>query len=140
MTATQLHAGLDRALRFRNKAEARAEKTKMSFWGLFQLGLSTAVFLLAAMVAKYWALAPNLGKLVLTLALYTLGNLIMLRLIREFGMAVSLSLSAVIQLVAVNAIALVFFGERVGALQMAGIALAIVAVTLVTLGPYLQGR
>ena len=64
----------------------------------------------------------------------------MLRLIREFGMAVSLSLSAVIQLVAVNAIALAFFGERVNTLQAAGIALAIIAVALVTLGPYLQGR
>jgi multidrug transporter EmrE-like cation transporter len=112
----------------------------MSFWGLFQLGLSTAVFLIAATVAKYWALAPNFGKLTLTLALYTLGNLIMLRLIREFGMGVSLSLSAVIQLVAVNAIALVFFGERLNAMQAAGLVLAVVAVALVTLGPYLQGR
>lgn len=112
----------------------------MNFWGLFQLGLSTAVFLLAATVAKYWALAPGFGKLALTLALYTLGNLIMLRLIREFGMGVSLSLSAVIQLVAVNAIALAFFGERLNALQAVGLVLAIVAVALVTLGPYLQSR
>lgn len=112
----------------------------MSFWGLFQLGLSTVVFLLAATVAKYWALAPTLGKLALTLALYTLGNLIMLRLIRDFGMGISLSLSAVIQLVAVNAIALAFFGERLNSVQAIGLALAIVAVALVTLGPYLQGR
>jgi multidrug transporter EmrE-like cation transporter len=112
----------------------------MNFWGLFQLGLSTGVFLLAATVAKYWALAPTLGKLLLTLALYSLGNLIMLRLIRELGMGVSLSLSAVIQLVAVNAIALAFFGERLNSLQAIGLALAIVAVALVTLGPYLQGR
>ncbi|MHA6644254.1 hypothetical protein [Mesorhizobium sp. A623] len=112
----------------------------MSFWGLFQLGLSTGVFLLAATVAKYWGLAPTLGKLLLTLALYSLGNLIMLRLIREFGMGVSLSLSAVIQLVAVNAIALAFFGERLNSLQAIGLALAIVAVGLITLGPYLQGR
>ncbi len=41
----------------------------------------------------------------------------MLRLVREFGMSVSFSLSAVIQLVAVNVVALVFFGERVKALQ-----------------------
>lgn len=112
----------------------------MSFSGLFQLGLSTAVFLLAATVAKYWAMAPTFGKLALTLALYTLGNLIMLRLIRDFGMSVSLSLSSVIQLVAVNAIALAFFGERLNSLQALGLALAIVAVALVTLGPYLQGR
>src|SRR5690606_23527234 len=74
----------------------------MSFWGLVQLGVSTAIFLLAATAAKQWGLAPSLGKLVWTLALYTLGNLVMLRLIREFGMSISLSLSAVIQLVAVT--------------------------------------
>ena len=112
----------------------------MSFWGLMQLGLSTVVFLLAATVAKYWAMAPTFGKLALTLVLYSLGNLIMLRLIRDFGMGISLSLSAVIQLVAVNAIALAFFGERLNSLQALGLVLAIVAVALVTLGPYLQGR
>lgn len=112
----------------------------MSLWGLVQLGLSTGVFLLAATVAKYWALAPSLGKLLLTLALYTLGNLIMLRLIREFGLGVSLSLSAVIQLVAVNAIALAYFGERLNTLQTIGLSFAVVSVALVTLGPYLQGR
>jgi glucose uptake protein GlcU len=104
------------------------------------LGLSTAIFLLAATVAKYWGLAPSLGKLLLTLALYSLGNLIMLKLIREFGMSISFSLSAVIQLVAVNVVALAFFSERVTSLQAAGIVLAVAAVALITLGPYLQGR
>lgn len=112
----------------------------MSFWGLAQLVISTVIFLLAAIAAKQWGLSPSLGKILLTLALYTAGNLMMLRLVREFGMSVSFSLSAVIQLVAVNAVALVFFGERVNALQATGIVLAIGAVALITLGPYLQGR
>ena len=112
----------------------------MSLSGLLQLGLSTVIFLLAAMSAKSWALAPSLGKIVLTLALYSLGNLIMLRLIREFGMSVSFSLSAVIQLVAVNAVALAFYGEKVSGLQALGIALAIVSVALITLGPQIAGR
>ena len=112
----------------------------MSFSGLFQLGLSTVIFLFAAAVAKSWALAPGIGKIVLALALYSLGNLIMLRLIREFGMSVSFSLSAVIQLVAVNAVALAFFGERVSGLQALGIALAVVSVALITLGPAISGR
>ncbi|WP_448116969.1 hypothetical protein [Mesorhizobium amorphae] len=105
-----------------------------------QLGVSTVIFLLAATAAKHWALAPSFGKIAITLALYTLGNLIMLKLIRDFGMSISLSLSAVIQLVAVNAVALAFFGERLTVIQGVGVALAIVAVALVTLGPYLQGR
>lgn len=112
----------------------------MSPSGLLQLGLSTVIFLLAATAAKNWALAPNVGKIMLTLALYSLGNLIMLRLIREFGMSVSFSLSAVIQLVAVNAVALAFFGEKVSAIQATGIGLAVVSVALITLGPQLGGR
>ena len=108
----------------------------LSFSGLLQLGFSTVIFLLAATAAKQWGLAPSLGKILLTLALYSLGNLIMLRLIREFGMSVSFSLSAVIQLVAVNAIALAWFGERLSIMQGSGIVLAIFAVGLITLGPY----
>ncbi|MBZ9736357.1 hypothetical protein LB515_23875 [Mesorhizobium sp. CA15] len=110
----------------------------MSFWGLAQLGISTVIFLLAATAAKQWGMAPSLAKLLLTLALYSAGNLIMLRLVREFGMSVSFSLSAVIQLVAVNVVALAFFGERLNALQAIGMVLAIAAVALITLGPYMQ--
>ncbi|MBZ9863219.1 hypothetical protein [Mesorhizobium sp. CA12] len=110
----------------------------MSFWGLAQLGISTVIFLLAATAAKQWGMAPSLAKLLLTLALYSAGNLIMLRLVREFGMSVSFSLSAVIQLVAVNVVAIAFFGERLNALQAIGMVLAIAAVALITLGPYIQ--
>ncbi len=110
----------------------------MSFWGLAQLGISTVMFLLAAMAAKQWGMAPSLARLLLTLALYTAGNLIMLRLVREFGMSVSFSLSAVIQLVSVNVVALAFFGERLNSLQATGVVLAIAAVALITLGPYMQ--
>jgi hypothetical protein len=107
----------------------------LSLFGLFQLGISTVIFLLAAAAAKWWGLSPTIGKLVLTLVLYSAGNLIMLRLVREFGMASAFSLSAVIQLVAVNVIALAWFGERLSLMQGSGIVLAIVAVGLITLGP-----
>ena len=50
----------------------------MSLFGFLQLALSTVIFLLAATMAKSWALAPGIGKLVLTLLLYSAGNLIML--------------------------------------------------------------
>lgn len=133
---------LDVPTRLRNKARTTGINIEgmVSFSGLLQLGLSTVIFLLAAAAAKQWGMAPSLGKIVLTLALYSLGNLIMLRLIREFGMSVSFSLSAVIQLVSVNLVALIFFGERINTLQAAGIVLAIAAVALITLGPYVQGR
>ena len=112
----------------------------MSMLGALQLGFATVVFLLAATVAKQWALAPGLGKIVLALALYSLGNLIMLRLVRDFGMAIAFSLSAVIQLVAVNLIALAYFGERLGMVQGAGVVLAVAAVAMITLGPAADGR
>ena len=96
------------------------------------------IFLLAATSAKSWALAPNLPKIALTLALYTLGNLIMLRLIRTLGMSTAFSISAVVQLLAVNIIAIAVFGERLGWIEGVGVALAIVAVMLITLGPALS--
>lgn len=107
----------------------------MSLFGAVQLGISTVIFLLAATAAKWWALSPGIGKLLLTLLLYSAGNLIMLRLVREFGMASAFSLSAVIQLVAVNVIALAWFGERLSFVQSTGIVLAIVAVGLITINP-----
>jgi multidrug transporter EmrE-like cation transporter len=107
----------------------------LSLFGFIQLGIATAIFLLAAVVAKSWALTPSLGKLLLTLLLYSAGNLIMLRLVREFGMSSAFSLSAVLQLVAVNVIALAWFGERLSFTQSSGVVLAIVAVGLITLGP-----
>ena len=112
----------------------------MSIWGALQLAFATVIFLMAATVAKQWALAPGLGKIVLALALYSLGNLIMLRLVRDFGMATAFSLSAVIQLVAVNLIALAYFGERLGMVQGAGVVLAVAAVAMITLGPAADGR
>lgn len=112
----------------------------MSLSGFLLLSLSTVIYLLAATVAKQWALAPGIGKIVLALSLYSLGNLIMLRLVRDFGMSTAFSLSAVIQLVAVNVIALAYFGERLGLVQGAGVVLAVVSVVMITLGPAAGGR
>ncbi len=110
----------------------------MSLFGFLQLAVSTVIFMGAAFVAKSWALSPSLGKLLLTLALYSAGNMIMMRLVRDYGMASAFSLSAVIHLVAVNVIALAWFGEKLSAVQTGGIALAIVAVGMITLGPLLE--
>jgi glucose uptake protein GlcU len=112
----------------------------MNLWGMIWLGIATVIFLLAATVAKHWAVAPHVGKVVLALALYSAGNLIMLKLVRDFGMASAFSLSAIIQLVAVNLIALIYFGERLGMVQGAGVLLAVVAVAMIMLGPAASGR
>ena len=109
----------------------------MSLSALLQLAASTAIYVLAAGSAKSWALAPSLAKIALTLALYSVGNLIMLRLVRTFGMSAAFSLTAVIQLVAINAVAILVFGEKLGRIEGIGVALAIVSVTLIMLGPAL---
>lgn len=111
----------------------------MSASALSQLLASTVVYVLAAAAAKQWAIAPGTWKLVLTLALYTLGNLIIMRLIRGVGMSMAFSLSAVVQLAAVNLLAFAVFGEKVNVVQGGGIVLAVVAVALITLGPYVAG-
>ncbi|WP_158813339.1 hypothetical protein [Methylocapsa sp. S129] len=110
----------------------------MSLSALLQLAASTAIYVLAAGSAKSWALAPSLAKIALTLALYSVGNLIMLRLVRTFGMSAAFSLTAVIQLVAINAVAILVFGEKLGRIEGIGVALAIVSVTLIMLGPALS--
>lgn len=107
----------------------------MTISGMLQLAASTLVFLLAAVGAKHWAISPTFPKLAITLILYTIGNLIMLRLVREFGMASAFTLSALLQLVAINAIAIAYFGEKLPTTQLAGIMLAIIAVGLITFAP-----
>lgn len=102
------------------------------------LALATAIFIGAATCAKGWALGPSVPKAVSTLLLYTAGNLIMLVLIRQVGMATAFSLSAVLQLIAVNLVAVLAFGERLGAWEGLGVLLAIAAVALITLGPRLS--
>ncbi len=81
------------------------------------------------------ALSPSAWRLSLTLALYTAGNLLMLRLIREVGMATAFSVSAVLQLIAVNAVAIILYGEKIGAVEGIGLAFAVVAVALITFVP-----
>ncbi|MCO4319234.1 hypothetical protein M8997_018775 [Phyllobacterium sp. 21LDTY02-6] len=107
----------------------------MTLVGSVLLAASTFVFLLAASFAKSWAVAPGNWKLVATLILYSVGNLVMLRLVREFGMSIAFSLSAVIQLIAINIIAVGFYGERLSLLQISGVVLAIIAVLLITFAP-----
>jgi multidrug transporter EmrE-like cation transporter len=70
--------------------------------------------------------------------LYTLGNVIVLRLVRAFGMSTAFSLTTVLQLVAINAMAILWFGEKLGPIEGIGVALAIVSVALITLGPLLS--
>jgi multidrug transporter EmrE-like cation transporter len=110
----------------------------MSPLNVFQFVAATAIFMIAAVSAKSWALSPNLAKTIITLVLYTLGNILMMRLVRSVGMSTAFSLSAVLQLIAINIIAILAFGEKLGWAQGLGVALGVVSVALITLGPALS--
>jgi glucose uptake protein GlcU len=112
----------------------------MSPSALAQLAVATTIFSVGAISAKSWAVSPSIVKIVLTLALYTLGNLIMMRLVRTVGMSTAFSVSAVAQLVAINLVAIVGFGERLGWIQGAGVAMGVLSIALITLGPSLGSQ
>jgi small multidrug resistance pump len=95
------------------------------------LGAAMVVFLTASATLRHYVDNSKLWVLLIALCLYTLGNLMMVRLMRETGMAVAISVSAVLQLVLASAVGLTLFGERPSALQMAGLALGVVAVALI---------
>jgi len=95
------------------------------------LGMAVLVFLLGSVVLRRHVEQPSTPGLVLALLLYTVGNLMMVRLMRDTGMAVAISLSAVAQLVLANLVAFVLFGERPAPMQSLGIALGVVSICLI---------
>jgi small multidrug resistance pump len=68
------------------------------------------------------------------------GNLIVIRVVREVGLGPAMSLSAIAQLIVVNLMAVVVFRERLTAAQYLGLALGVVAVALITLPASSRGR
>ena len=97
---------------------------------LLFLVLSIPVFIIAATVSRAYVSSDRWPLLVLSLLLYCIGNLLMIRLMREGGLGLAISLSAIGQLLAVNIIAFLVFGERLTGPQMAGVALGVVAMGL----------
>ena len=95
------------------------------------LAASTAVFVAANAVLKTYAMQGGIWVLVGALALFCLGNTLMVQVMRGNGLGVALALSVVFQLVAITAMAVVVFGEKPPGLQLAGMALGIVAVLMI---------
>src|SRR5882757_4577550 len=93
----------------------------MTASAFLQLCVATSIFIGAASSAKAWSMSPSFGRVILTMALYVLGNLLVMRLLRQIGMATAFSITAVLQLVAVNLVAIFVFGERVGLAEGTGI-------------------
>lgn len=90
-----------------------------------------AVFITANSVLKAYATSGHLAVLTGALALFCLGNLMMVRLMRESGLGVAVAISSVVQLVVIGLVAFVVFGERPTGLQLAGMVLGVVAVAMI---------
>jgi drug/metabolite transporter (DMT)-like permease len=103
----------------------------MNWVTLAWLGASTAVFVAANGVLKTYAQQGGIWALVGALALFCVGNTLMVQVMRGQGLGVAIALSVVFQLVAITAMAFVVFGERPSGLQLAGMALGVVAVLMI---------
>ncbi len=103
----------------------------MSGGALIFLGGAMAIFLTAASALRGYVATGQVWMIVASLALYGAGNLLMVRLMRESGMAVAISLSSVLQLVLATLVAVLVFSERPTGMQWAGIGLGLIAVALI---------
>jgi glucose uptake protein len=90
-----------------------------------------AVFITANSVLRAYVANGQVLVLLGALALFTAGNLMMVRLMRESGLAVAISVSSIVQLVIIGLVAWFVFGERPTGLQVAGMALGVVAVAMI---------
>jgi glucose uptake protein len=98
----------------------------------FLLWLTGAMvaFLSAATASRAYIASSNILLLILSLGLYCIGNLMMVKLMREGGLGLAISVSAVAQLVLINLIAFTVFGERPNTLQLTGVGLGVLAMVL----------
>jgi len=97
---------------------------------LLWLSAAMATFLGAATVSRAYVDNGKLWVLAASLALYCIGNLMMVKLMREGGLGLAISASAIAQLVLINVIAFFLFGERLSVIQMAGVVLGVVSMAL----------
>jgi small multidrug resistance pump len=100
--------------------------------GTFVLLLTgaSAIFIAAATATRAYISSDNWLWVALSLSLYVAGNLVMVRIMREGGLGLAISVSAIVQLILVNVIALTVFGERLTNIQIGGVVLGILAMVL----------
>ena len=92
---------------------------------------STVVFMAANATLKTYAVKGGPLILIGALALFCLGNFLMVRVMRENGLGLAIALSLIFQLIAITLMAFLWFGERPTGLQLAGLALGVVAITMI---------
>ncbi len=103
----------------------------MSGGGLLWLAAAMMAFVAANSVLRSYSASGAAMMLAGALALFLVGNLIMVRVMREGGLALAVAISSVVQLVLLALIGVLWFGERLSPVQVAGVALGIVSVALI---------
>ena len=119
----------------RGRAPATPAGAELAPSAIAWLAAAVAAFLAGAAALRSYVASDWLPMLLCGLVLYTAGNLMMVPLMRASGMAVAISVAAVLQLVLASLVAILAFGERPGGFQAAGILLGIVAVALILWSP-----
>lgn len=94
-------------------------------------GAAMLVFVAANAGLRSYAASSHLPALLGALALFSLGNVMLVRPMGESGLALAIPASSAAQLVLISAVAFAWFGERPTALQLAGMALGVGAVVLI---------
>jgi small multidrug resistance pump len=94
------------------------------------LAAASAIFIAAASATRAYISSDNWLWVALSLTLYVIGNLVMIRIMREGGLGLAISISAIAQLILVNIIAFAIFNERLTNIQMAGVGLGVIAMVL----------
>jgi glucose uptake protein len=105
----------------------------MSGAGLAVLATAIAIFITAASMSRLYVTNGRLIIIVAAMVLYTVGNLLMVRIMREIGLGPAVSVATFAQLVLVNIVAFAIFQERPAPLQTAGIVLGAVSMILILL-------
>ena len=119
---------------------AAIEELDVSLSNFFVLGAAIVIFLVAASTSRVYATDGRLFIVVIAMVLYVIGNLMMIRIMREIGLGASISVATIAQLILINIVAYAFFEERLAPLQVVGMALGVVSMALILFpAPAAQG-
>jgi small multidrug resistance pump len=97
------------------------------------LAIAVPIFTAAATLSRIYVSEGRVFLLVFALVLYTVGNILMVRLMRDMGLGVAVSLATIAQLVLINLVAFLVFQERATPTQLAGIVFGVVGMALILL-------
>lgn len=97
---------------------------------IVMLGVTTVIFVSASSVLRAYAGGGAFWVLILALALYVTGNVLVVPLMREGGLGLTVSILSVTQLLCINILAFLIYNERLTPVQMAGVLLGIIAMGL----------